>query len=45
MASLLMIAIFFSTAVAVPPRVLGRLLGVATGTGSIGFAQATYRPG
>ena len=42
---LLLLAILFTTAVAVPPRTLGRLLDLATGTGSIGYAQVVHRPG
>ena len=42
---LLLIAILFSSAFAVPPRTLGRLLGLATGSGSVGYAQVVHRPG
>ena len=45
LSSLLLLAIFFSTAVAAPPRMLGRLLGLATGSGSVGFAKVVHRPG
>jgi hypothetical protein len=45
LSSLLLLAIFTSTAVAAPPRMLGRLLGLATGSGSVGFAQVLHRPG
>jgi hypothetical protein len=45
LSSLLLLAIFTTTAVAAPPRMLGRILGLATGSGSVGFAQAVHRPG
>jgi hypothetical protein len=45
MSSLLLLAIFFTTSVAVPPQLRGRLLGLATATGPAGFEPVLYRPG